>query len=389
LLPERTVTSPDGVELLWTETTGKRTRLAGGAAWDPKRSPPPSGPIVLPARTWLGVTLAPASREEIAARLASVLELAGGERLDLGLPRDLAPSELAVALAPTQRALAQLRLFVPQDTALGLGALHVGAFAMSGINRPDPLPRVTWGLLLNASAGVSFERILDESPGLRVLGAELEDVERVLARFGDLERLQLRAESFEERHGVLLAALPRLRALDVFFTHLERGALAALSEGEARLEDLSLLHASASPGEPKILREIGRLGTLRKLSVTGLDSTSVVGWERLERLESLTIDGHWPALNAVAWRALAGLPRLRVLATNGGGLGDFTIGLIAKCPMLEQLSLRHEFELSDEGLKALHGHPKLTDVWISDTKTTPEGRKLLEAALRPGARVVP
>jgi hypothetical protein len=392
-LPAREVElSPQEIAELWVTTPGasERRHLLGRSRWS-KAPPvaPASGPTTFPVHTRLGVRLEELSPDRLGRAISRVLGFAHGERLELSLEWSTKLETISVSVPPDV-ALETLEVRV-RDLALDLSTLRVGAFKTPRLARPESLPAVDWGLELENAGALRLEQIAERAPGLRVLGASLERIEEtaLLARWPALERLRLVSPLWQEAQGVRLSNLSKLRSLTLAFSHISAGILAALAEGPARLERLGLqANGAVENRDRKLYRELGLLESLHWLQVDDVDSTSVKGWERLECLETLVLSCSPPSsLNPVAWRTVAGLSQLKTLATDSCGLGDFSIGVLAKNPSLERLELRQEHGLTDAGLRALEGHPRLKHVSLIDTRTTAAGMARLRSSLGPDAFV--
>lgn len=399
VFPARRLDLPPEVRSAWVEPWPRRgDGVLFGLPWYErpwaKEVPRPPGPFEVGPHRRVGVELVPPDLAALSDTLRAVLDTCAGAdlvlRLDLravgpGPMPDVGPAELArfsITLDP------EADECDPGAVLAGMRQVVVGRLAVRWLDAPRPA--CVWAIDLGEVSNDpgSLERLAASSPRLRSLSASVWD--RPLAelrRLRALERLELgfRWRRLEEEDGLALSGLPALRELRLGSPTIAPGFLAALSEGDGRLERL-LLEGNTELANTKVLREVGRLTSLREI-VASVPAVAFKGWERLERLEHLDLCVEGP-LDHVAIAFVPSLPLLRWLRIDFSEVSDLVAEQVAASRSLEHVLLDHSNALTDRGLLALRKMPRLRSLSVVDTATTQEGRDAFRAA-RPDVRVEP
>ncbi|MCB9745638.1 MAG: hypothetical protein H6740_23880 [Alphaproteobacteria bacterium] len=331
-------------------------------------------------------------------RLTPTLNL-GSTDATTGAPAPCTDADLPALLAsPALSGVRQLGLFRHCElSADGLRRL-LGAPALSGLEclvlsfSPIPLSAVVDVLLCTPTLDITSLHVSggepEPAPLRRLLGAPLGQRLRGLA-------LTSNRRSVAHLEALAALELPALRELDIGFSHLTLGSLAALlrAPGLCGLEALTMSRCQLD-GPPTAAFRAARLPELRRLTLDacGLESDAVAAIaERSPQLTHLEL-GNNP-LDDVALAALADSGSRRTLRCLRLGQqqiaqsGLAALGVAGGLEALEELDLSLNFELTALGVEALAACPlpALRRLSLRACRLGPVGfAHILGSALAPG-----
>jgi hypothetical protein len=399
--PPATLQLPKGIKALSVKNGYSSLRLNPDREWVvtqhprvlPAEFPVLPGPLDVPLRTSLLVTLKDLKGSALRDAVHDVLLALGRERLELRFEGEPSFAKLSplTGLPPID----SLKLaFYPQDWSARPALFEVLAFLEHTRFGSLSVERARDGSLggipdvessLKLLAGIThacLDRVVERCPTLRelVLPSPLGGGSwgaLPLARLPRLERLQVCGPpDLDPAFGALLCNSPHLERLRLFGLRVTGSGLLELAE-DPKLTHL-MLSGLLRFDRPKSWRRVAHLRRLRWLVADDVPSVGVKGWERLRELEHLSFSGQPPdRFHNVALSFLPLLPRLRTLLTDRCGIDTVGAQVIARCLQLRQLDLRHEYSLNDRGLKFLAQLPRLKWLGLIDTGTTVEGREAL------------
>lgn len=134
-----------------------------------------------------------------------------------------------------------------------------------------------------------------------------------------------------------VAAFPTISRLTLRNSEISNAGLAAL----ATLACLRQFHLHLPDIDDTGLAHVARLRNLTHLSISGGGTVTPAGWDALSRMTCLEDFAlHQRELPTGLPSALAALPRLRRFSSNALDIGPASLDTLAKCPVLEALSLR-------------------------------------------------
>ena len=197
------------------------------------------------------------------------------------------------------------------------------------------------------------------------------DVAR-LAELDGLERLSLAQTHVTDSALSVVAALPALRELDLFFCEHVTDAGASRLRQAARLERLNVRGTKISDSGVKFLAEIPRLRSL-DIGITEISDPSIELLEAVPDLESLAIGGN--RIGAAGIASLRSLKRLKHLDLSGAQetdsgiwavtVADLSLDEIGALTGLETLNLAapsaEYVDAVSTGVPRLRGAIRVTD----------------------------
>ena len=210
---------------------------------------------------------------------------------------------------------------------------------------------------------------------------------RRLAGARNLVSLKLAQTHISDSALEIVASLPALRELDLFFCEHITDAGAALLRGASRLERLSVRGSKISDSGVKFLTELRNLEVL-DVGITEISDTSVGLLEALPNLRSLAIGGNKIGEPGIA--SLRSLRELRHLDLSGAQVTDsgiwavtvtdLNLDEIAALRGLESLNLAapsQEYVMSiSTGVPRLRGAIRVTDLGAKQLASLTKLRKL-------------
>jgi Leucine-rich repeat (LRR) protein len=193
-------------------------------------------------------------------------------------------------------------------------------------------------------------------------GKVADETLELLARFPEIERVQLNEAEISDFALVRLAPLRRLRRLDLDKSSISDAGLAHL----AQLRQLRQLGLSDTTITDAGLENVAELRRLESLS---LDHTAITGaglthLKGIRNLQDLSLQGTKADDEGLAY--IARLPKLRGLNLNGTTIGDAGLAGLRDMLSLQSLSLRATM-VTDAGFAHLARLPNLKSLDIRET----------------------
>lgn len=317
-------------------------------------------------------------------RIAEVIKVSALEWLELSdyeidaghiskLERLSALSELGLAACDLADADLEALVRLPKLTHLQLSDNPITDAAMVHVAQLPNLARLDVSRTQLTNGGLAVLSDLETLRFADLSHTEVTDEGLVLLEKNAFEGLRLEYTGVKGSAFTTLTS-PRLRALSLRGSWLDDAGLAAIAE----LSSIEFLWVRGASVTDKGVSHLRKLSNLRILDLGG---TEVVG-ATLEALVALPIEelnlGGLPVGDIIASK-LRPMTRLRVLSMTRGRLTDEGMRSITLLPSLEDLWLQRT-AVSDDGIEALIGHPRLRKVRPLGSRITRAGCQRLEAS---------
>ena len=275
--------------------------------------------------------------------------------------------EIDVSVTPIGDAGVPVFLRLPQLHALDVSFTFLTDEGLATISNMATLRRLSVGGCRISDDGLRWLRRLDRLESLGLSLTEVTDVGLVhLTALVELNELYLDGTRIRGEGLTHFREMP-LRVLDVASVKFSVNGFEAMCE----LRGLEQLNLSLAEVPEAAAGRIADLGSLRRLTLSGVDSTSALvrALAHDAPLEYLQVGGGFTDREMNCLRSFTGLQELHL---GGTAITDDSLEILLELPNLEILVLS-DTAITDEGARILAQMPNLRKLALDYTKITDEG----------------